>query len=271
MCSLTERRPEYQALARPGGGQAGRVGGRARPSSPPTASSPPRPSVTGAVRPRPPEARRPAHVSVRVPGSRPAGRSERKTGPTRKAPSMSDALGRAIAARLRDVPDFPERGHPVQRHQPAARQTPDAMRAVVQALSEQGRGAGRRRSGRRSRGRGFFFAAAVGYELGCGVVAVRKAGKLPPPTVHAEYRLGTARPRWRCRSASWTATVVLLVDDVLATGRTMSAAADLLEKAGAEVAGIGVVVELAFLGGRAPARATSARGSPDRRGAPTGA
>jgi adenine phosphoribosyltransferase len=163
---------------------------------------------------------------------------------------VSDPLGRVIAARLRDVPDFPEPGILFKDISPLLADAV-AMRAVVLALAEQGRAFGGVDLVAGVEARGFFFAAAVGYELRCGVVAVRKAGKLPPPTVHAEYQLEYGTAAIEVPVGVLDDQRVLLVDDVLATGGTVSAAADLLEKAGAEVAGIGVVVELAFLGGRA--------------------
>ena len=163
---------------------------------------------------------------------------------------VSDPLGRVISARLRDVPDFPEPGILFKDISPLLADA-DAMRAVVLALAEQGRAFGGVDLVAGVEARGFFFAAAVGYELRCGVVAVRKAGKLPPPTVHAEYQLEYGRAAIEVPVGVLDDHRVLLVDDVLATGGTVSAAAGLLEKAGAEVAGIGVVVELAFLGGRA--------------------
>jgi adenine phosphoribosyltransferase len=163
---------------------------------------------------------------------------------------MSDPLGRVIAARLRDVPDFPQPGILFKDISPLLADA-DALRAVVRALAEHGRALGGVDLVAGVEARGFFFAAAVGYELGCGVVAVRKAGKLPPPTVHAEYQLEYGTAAMEVPVGVLDDHRVLLVDDVLATGGTVSAAADLLEKAGADVAGIGVVVELAFLGGRA--------------------
>ena len=163
---------------------------------------------------------------------------------------MSDPLGQAIAARLRDVPDFPEPGILFKDISPLLAD-PATMRAVIQALAAHGRELGGVEVVAGVEARGFFFAATVAYELGCGMVPVRKAGKLPPPTVHAEYQLEYGSAVMEVPVGVLADHRVLLVDDVLATGGTVSAAADLLERAGAEVAGIGVVVELASLGGRA--------------------
>lgn len=99
--------------------------------------------------------------------------------------------------------------------------------------------------------RGFMLAAAVGYARGLGVVLVRKPGKLPSVAARVDYALeygaatlelpaGVIRPGAR----------VAVIDDVLATGGTVAAACRLLEEAGASVASISVVLELAALDAR---------------------
>jgi len=99
--------------------------------------------------------------------------------------------------------------------------------------------------------RGFLLGAAVAYALGAGVVGVRKHGKLPVVAARASYGLeyGVAslelahdvlRPGQRA----------FVVDDVLATGGTVAATCALVERAGATVTGISVVLEIASLGGR---------------------
>jgi len=99
--------------------------------------------------------------------------------------------------------------------------------------------------------RGFVLGGAVAQALGLGVVGVRKPGKLPMVAHRAEYTLeyGTATLELPdgvlpagCRA--------FVVDDVLATGGTLAAACELVERAGGVVAGLAVVVELAALGGR---------------------
>jgi len=99
--------------------------------------------------------------------------------------------------------------------------------------------------------RGFLLAAAVGYTRSIGLVPVRKPGKLPVVADRVEYALeyGTASlelPAGVVRAGSR----VTVIDDVLATGGTVAAASGLLEKAGAEVEGVSVVLELGALGGR---------------------
>ena len=100
--------------------------------------------------------------------------------------------------------------------------------------------------------RGFILAAPVACKLGVGFVPVRKLGKLPGPT-HAEtYQLeyGTATVEVHV-DAFEPGDRVLMVDDVLATGGTAAATAELIRRSGAEVVSLSVLIELGFLGGRA--------------------
>jgi adenine phosphoribosyltransferase len=99
--------------------------------------------------------------------------------------------------------------------------------------------------------RGFLLAAAVAYDVGVGVVLVRKAGKLPRERMAAHYALeyGTATLELHTDSLR-PGQRVLIVDDVLATGGTLGAAIALVEQAGAVVTAVSVVIELAALGGR---------------------
>jgi adenine phosphoribosyltransferase len=99
--------------------------------------------------------------------------------------------------------------------------------------------------------RGFLFGAAVALVAGTGVVPVRKAGKLPWRTVSAAYALEYGEAVVEVHEDAFAGPRrVLLVDDVLATGGTLAAAADLVGRAGGELAGVSVVVELVALGGR---------------------
>ena len=99
--------------------------------------------------------------------------------------------------------------------------------------------------------RGFFFAPAMAYALGAGFVPVRKPGKLPAATVSVEYALeyGTDKLQMH-QDAIAPGQKVLIIDDVLATGGTAAAVAQLVEKVGGEVLGLGFLVELDFLHGR---------------------
>ncbi len=101
--------------------------------------------------------------------------------------------------------------------------------------------------------RGFLLGGGMARELGVGVLAVRKAGKLPPPVQKCEYSLeyGTAAIEIPDESPSLRGRRVLVVDDVLATGGTLRATLELLERVGADIVGVTVVTELEALGGRA--------------------
>src|SRR5438876_389242 len=99
--------------------------------------------------------------------------------------------------------------------------------------------------------RGFIFGAPLAYLLNCGFVPVRKFGKLPSKTVTVEYALeyGTNVVEMHT-DAIKPGQRVLIVDDLLATGGTVSAAMELVEKLGGHIAGIAFLVELTFLKGR---------------------
>lgn len=100
--------------------------------------------------------------------------------------------------------------------------------------------------------RGFILGAGVAAALGTGVVAVRKGGKLPPPVHSREYTLeyGSAALEIPADGIDLTDRKVLLLDDVLATGGTLAAGAELFRTAGAQVIAAAVVLEIEELGGR---------------------
>ena len=100
--------------------------------------------------------------------------------------------------------------------------------------------------------RGFIFGSAMALAMKTGFVPLRKVGKLPPPTLGIDYDLeyGSARLEIGAQGLLPGARV-LLVDDVLATGGTLDAGRRLLEQAGANVIGAGVVIEIDALCGRA--------------------
>ncbi len=100
--------------------------------------------------------------------------------------------------------------------------------------------------------RGFLLAAAAAYATGTGVITIRKAGKLPRAVYSESYALEYGEATLELHRDDVPAgTRVLILDDVLATGGTLGAAAALLERTGAVVAGIGVVLEIDALPGRA--------------------
>jgi adenine phosphoribosyltransferase len=102
-----------------------------------------------------------------------------------------------------------------------------------------------------SEARGFILGASIAYELGAGFVPIRKKGKLPSKTerltYHKEYETDTIEIH---EDAIETGQNVLLIDDLLATGGTIKANAELVEKLGGKIVGIGFLIELEYLHGR---------------------
>jgi adenine phosphoribosyltransferase len=99
--------------------------------------------------------------------------------------------------------------------------------------------------------RGFLLAAPLALNLGCGFVMLRKRGKLPGPVVGLDYALEYGTDRIEIQAdAIAPGTRVVVVDDLLATGGTMSAGIKLLQSVGAEVAAAVALMELTFLKGR---------------------
>ena len=162
--------------------------------------------------------------------------------------SADAAIADLISAKIRDVADYPQPGVVFKDITPLLADGA-ALAAVVTALAA---GYGRVDKVAGIEARGFILAAPVACHLGAGFVPVRKEGKLPAPTFAQSYQLeyGTATIEVH-QDAFAPGDRVLIVDDVLATGGTAEAATDLVRRAGGEVAGIAVILELAFLGGRA--------------------
>jgi adenine phosphoribosyltransferase len=99
--------------------------------------------------------------------------------------------------------------------------------------------------------RGFIFATPLAYLLGTGFVPVRKPGKLPADTIKYEYELEYGKDSLEIHKDSIKpGQKVLIIDDLLATGGTMIAAAKLVEQLGGEVVGLGFLIELVDLNGR---------------------
>ena len=167
--------------------------------------------------------------------------------PGEDAQAGTDLAG-LIKAKVRDVPDYPQAGVVFKDITPLLADG-RALAAVVGALAA-GHGPVDKVAGIEARG--FILAAPVASQLGSGFVPVRKHGRLPGPTYAQTYDLeyGTATIEVH-QDAFAPGERVLIVDDVLATGGTAAATVTLIERAGAEVVGIAVILELAFLGGRA--------------------
>ncbi|MEO8888452.1 MAG: adenine phosphoribosyltransferase [Jatrophihabitantaceae bacterium] len=162
---------------------------------------------------------------------------------------MTDDVADLIAARLRDVPDFPEPGVVFKDITPLLADA-HAFRSAIHALASFATGGEKVDLVAGVEARGFLIAGALACELDCGLVPVRKAGKLPPPTIRRAYALEYGTAEIEVPVDVLSGKRVLLVDDVLATGGTLRAAADLILEAGGTVVGLGVLLELGFLDGR---------------------
>ena len=150
---------------------------------------------------------------------------------------------------IRDVPDFPTPGILFRDITPLLA-SGDAFAKAVAALADPFRDAGVARVVG-IEARGFMFGAAVARELSVGFVPARKAGKLPRKTVRVDYGLEYGRDSLEVHADALAGGErALIVDDVLATGGTARAAAELVELLGAEVAGLAFLIELPSLGGR---------------------
>ena len=158
-----------------------------------------------------------------------------------------------LADHLRDVPDFPKPGIVFKDLTPLLADV-EAFRFTVDALAERVEQAPGRSVGKvvGIEARGFIFASAVAYRLGSALVPVRKPGKLPWRTASETYELEYGTDSLEIHEDAISAgDDVYVIDDVLATGGTAAATCRLVERLGGRVAGVGFVVELGFLSGRA--------------------
>jgi adenine phosphoribosyltransferase len=157
-------------------------------------------------------------------------------------------IAELLRARIRDIPDYPQPGivfkdiTPLLADGPAFAATVAEM-AVGQTDVDKVAGI---------EARGFILAAPVAYALNAGFVPVRKQGKLPAATYAQSYALEYGTATLEVHTDAFTpGERVLIVDDVLATGGTAAATAELVRRCGATLAGIVVLLELDFLQGRA--------------------
>jgi adenine phosphoribosyltransferase len=153
-----------------------------------------------------------------------------------------------LKARIRDIPDFPQPGVLFRDITPLLAD-PLAFKMAIDSMSAPYAGIQHVVA---IESRGFILGAPVAYRLGAGLVLVRKVGKLPSATIREEYGLEYGANTVEIHSdAIQAGERVVIVDDVLATGGTLRAAANLVERLGATVIGMSLLIELAFLGGRA--------------------
>jgi len=151
---------------------------------------------------------------------------------------------------IRDVPDFPQQGIVFKDITPLLADEIAFSTVIDLIVVHFGRGSVDKVVGIEARG--FILASPVAYHFGAGFVPVRKSGKLPWETESAQYSLeyGTETLEIH-RDSLAPGERVLIVDDVLATGGTASAAAELVKKLGGELHGLAFLIELVFLNGRA--------------------
>ena len=155
-----------------------------------------------------------------------------------------------LRAKIREIPDFPKPGilfyaiTTLLKDPVAYRAAIDAMLAPYAGMSID------IVVGMESRG--FIFSAPLAYQLGAGLVPVRKLGKLPAETISVEYALEYGSNTLEVhRDAIEPGQKVLIVDDLLATGGTVNGTVELVQRLKGEIAGLAFLVELGFLKGRA--------------------
>lgn len=155
-----------------------------------------------------------------------------------------------IKSLIRDVPGYPARGV-VYRDLTPVWANPEAMRYITDTVSDHLRSLHTQVVAAID-ARGFIFGAPVAAQLDIPFIPIRKAGKLPPPVVGADYELEYGTGRLEIRSEAVAAGQnVAVIDDLLATGGSAGAGVKLITSLGANVVSIAVLVELTFLGGRA--------------------
>lgn len=154
-----------------------------------------------------------------------------------------------LASLIKDVPDFPKPGIVYKDFTPLLAD-PAALALAVELMANPFRGKnidlvlG-------AESRGFIFGIAIAQALSAGFVPVRKPGKLPRDVHSVDYALEYGTDRLEIHTdAAQPGQRVLMVDDLLATGGTMEAACELVTKTGAEIVGMTVLIELAFLSAR---------------------
>jgi adenine phosphoribosyltransferase len=154
----------------------------------------------------------------------------------------------ALREKIRSIPDFPKKGI-VFRDITTLLADGPAFAQAVDLMAEQARSRGAEAIAC-VEARGFLFGSAVAKALGIGVIPIRKPGKLPAKTRQREYTLEYGTDTLEVHEDAVTEGLqVFIVDDLLATGGTALAAAELIEDLGGVVAGFSFLIDLAFLDG----------------------
>ena len=150
---------------------------------------------------------------------------------------------------IRDIPDFPKEGI-IFKDITTLLKDKEAFRRSIDLLAEKFRNEGIEYVVG-VEARGFIFGAALALEIGAGFIPVRKKGKLPAKTHKVEYELEYGTDILEIHEDAIPENAkVLIVDDLLATGGTVRAVADLLKKLNATISGVAFLVELKFLNGK---------------------
>jgi adenine phosphoribosyltransferase len=154
-----------------------------------------------------------------------------------------------LKSKIRNVPDFPIKGI-MFRDITTLVKDPQAFKYVIDTLAD------RYRDKKIDQivgieSRGFIFGGALAHRLGCGFIPARKPGKLPAETIEESYELEYGRTSLQLHIDSLNkGDRIVIIDDLLATGGTIRATANMVERLGGEILEIAVVVELTFLKGR---------------------
>ncbi len=150
---------------------------------------------------------------------------------------------------IRDIPDYPKPGINYKDITPLLKD-PAGLAMAVELMASPFRGKGIELvCGAESRG--FIFGTAVAQSLSAGFIPIRKPGKLPHDTAAKRYDLEYGSDTLEIHlDAIGSGQRVLMVDDLLATGGTLRACCELVENLGAEIMGVSLLIELAFLNGR---------------------
>ncbi len=163
---------------------------------------------------------------------------------------MGESIERDIASHIRVIPDFPQKGVSFKDITPLLGNH-DMLQKCINALKNACKGlefdiivA--------PEARGFLVGSALAYAMGKGFAPVRKKGKLPWKTLEGEYELEYGTDILEIhQDAVKPGQKVLIVDDLLATGGTIAATVDMVEKLGGEIAALVFLIELTYIPGRA--------------------